>query len=146
MNDIKIELPNFAVLIVDDDDVSAESVIRSFKRHSIKCDIVVACDGLEALDIINNKHDTKFLPDNFIVLLDLNMPRMDGFGFLEAVRSDINLKRTVIFILTTSARDTDRLRAYNDNVAGYMIKSAVGPQFALLAELITKYTQSVILP
>ena len=114
MNDIKIELPNFAVLIVDDDDVSAESVIRSFKRHSIKCDIVVACDGLEALDIINNKHDTKFLPDNFIVLLDLNMPRMDGFGFLEAVRSDINLKRTVIF--------------------------------ALLAELITKYTQSVILP
>ena len=81
-----------------------------------------------------------------IVLLDLNMPGMDGFQFLEAVRSDDELKRTVVFVLTTSSRDQDRYRAYNEHVAGYMVKSAVGPQFSLLAEFMTKYARSQRLP
>ncbi|MBT0571766.1 response regulator [Curvibacter sp. CHRR-16] len=137
---------NFSVLLVEDDDVATESVLRSFKRHGIGCTTVTACDGLEALSIIRGEHENKQLQGPYLVLLDLNMPRMDGFEFLHVVRADPKLKQTVIFILTTSSRDADRARAYEENVAGYMVKSAVGPQFSLLASFLDKYATSNYLP
>ncbi|MBB2487596.1 response regulator [Mitsuaria sp. WAJ17] len=136
----------FSVLLVDDDDVATEGVLRSFKKLSIHCNTVIAEDGLVALEILRNQHPTRRLSSPFLVLLDLNMPRMDGFQFLEVLRKDPVLKRTVVFVLTTSARDADRARAYNENVAGFMVKSAVGPQFALLASFLDKYSASVCLP
>ncbi len=81
-----------------------------------------------------------------LILLDLNMPRMNGFEFLEAARADPRLKDEVIFVLTTSSADSDRSRAYDDNVAGYMVKSAVGPQFAKLTQLLDGYRRAVQLP
>jgi len=134
------------VLLVDDDDVATEGVLRSFKKLGIHCNTVIAEDGLVALEILRRQHPTRQLSGPFLVLLDLNMPRMDGFQFLEALRKDPLLKRTVVFVLTTSARDTDRARAYNENVAGFMVKSAVGPQFSLLASFLDKYSASVCLP
>ena len=146
MNDVLKNPSRFTVLLVDDDDVSSESVVRSFHKLGVNCHTILAGDGMEALDILRNQHPSKTVSDSLIVLLDLNMPRMDGFGFLEAVRSDPKLKGTVIFVLTTSARDTDRTRAYNENVAGYMVKSAVGPQFSLLAGFLDKYAAAIKLP
>lgn len=136
----------FSVLLVDDDDVATESVLRSFKKHGIACSTVVASDGLEALEIIRAQHPSKRLEGPFLVLLDLNMPRMDGFEFLQTIRSDPKLKKTVVFVLTTSPRDTDRAKAYEESVAGYMVKSVVGPQFALLASFLEKYASSNYLP
>lgn len=134
------------VLLVDDDDVAIEGVLRSFRKHEVPCRTLAAGDGKEALAILRGSHPAKVLETPVIVLLDLNMPGMDGFQFLEAVRSDDGLKRTVVFVLTTSSRDQDRYRAYNEHVAGYMVKSAVGPQFSLLAEFMTKYARSQRLP
>lgn len=136
----------FSVLLVDDDDVATEGVLRSFRKLGIQCNTVVAEDGLVALEILRNEHPTRRLTGPFLVLLDLNMPRMDGFQFLEVIRKDPALRQTVVFVLTTSARDTDRARAYNENVAGFMVKSAVGPQFSLLASFLDKYSASVYLP
>ncbi|HLO94370.1 MAG TPA: response regulator [Burkholderiaceae bacterium] len=136
----------FSVLLVDDDDVATEGVLRSFRKLGIHCNTVIAEDGLVALEILRNEHPTRRLSGPFLVLLDLNMPRMDGFQFLETLRKDPALKQTVVFVLTTSARDTDRTRAYNENVAGFMVKSAVGPQFSLLASFLDKYAASVCLP
>lgn len=136
----------FSVLLVDDDDVATEGVLRSFRKLGIQCNTVTAEDGLVALEILRDEHPTRRISSPFLVLLDLNMPRMDGFQFLEVIRKDPVLKRTVVFVLTTSARDTDRARAYNENVAGFMVKSAVGPQFSLLASFLDKYSASVCLP
>jgi CheY-like chemotaxis protein len=108
--------------------------------------ITTAQDGREALDILRNRHATLSIKRPFVVLLDLNMPRMNGFEFLEEVRADEELKASVIFILTTSDSDADRSRAYNDNIAGYMVKSAVGPQFSKLASLLQNYEAAVRLP
>lgn len=135
-----------SVLLVDDDDVSIEGVMRGFRSRGITCPTVSAEDGLEALEILRGTHPSKRIREPYIVLLDLNMPRMDGFEFLEALRGDPILKGTVVFVLTTSSRDSDRARAYNEYIAGYMVKSAVGPQFSLLAEFLQKYTRSVTLP
>jgi CheY-like chemotaxis protein len=134
------------ILIVDDDDVAAESVVRSLRKHAMDFPITLARDGLEALEILRNQHSDFSIEKPYLVLLDLNMPRMDGFEFLQEVRSDKNLHDSIIFVLTTSDADSDRTRAYHQNIAGYMVKSAVGPQFAKLASLLDNYRSTVSLP
>ncbi|HET8704891.1 MAG TPA: response regulator, partial [Pseudomonadales bacterium] len=97
-------------------------------------------------DILREKHGKKWIKRPYMVLLDLNMPRMNGFEFLENVRADQRLSDTVIFVLTTSDADTDRTRAYHENIAGYMVKSSVGPQFKHLISLLDTYQHSIQLP
>ena len=145
MNDARALL-DCTVLLVDDDDVALEGVLRSFRKHDVPCRTLTAGDGAEALAILRGSHPGKRLETPVIVLLDINMPGMDGFQFLEAIRGDQRLRRTVVFILSTSSRDQDRYRAYDEQVAGYMVKSAVGPQFSLLADFIRKYAHTQKLP
>lgn len=134
------------ILLVEDDDVSVESVVRSLRKHDVDFPMTIAQDGQEALEILRNKHPTLSITRPFLILLDLNMPRMNGFEFLEAIRNDEALKSSIIFILTTSDSDSDRSRAYDDNIAGYMVKSSVGPQFSKLALLLKNYQAAVRLP
>jgi len=133
------------LLIVDDDDVTAESVARSLKRISAKHRIVEARDGIEALETLQGKSDRRLMKP-YVILLDLNMPRMNGFEFLASLRADEQLRQSVVFVLTTSEAYTDRVRAYEEFIAGYMVKASVGPQFATLARLLTEYSQAVTLP
>lgn len=138
-------IKDLSILIVEDDDVAAESISRSLRKVSPDIHLVYAEHGQMALDILNNQHPTSTLSSPYLVLLDLNMPVMNGFEFLEAVRDNPDLQSAVIFILTTSNDDNDRSRAYDNNVAGYMVKSAVGPQFAKLATLLNAYKNAVVL-
>ncbi|NKI99080.1 response regulator [Novosphingobium sp. SG707] len=133
------------ILVVDDDDVAAETVRRSLSKVGGHFHVVEAGDGQEGLDILRGRSD-KRLHRPYITLLDLNMPRMNGFEFLEAVRGDPTLASSVIFVLSTSDSDADRTRAYKDQVAGYMLKSAIGPQMVRLTALLHDYAQSVRLP
>lgn len=146
MNEQAEDALGCTVLLVDDDDVATEGVLRSFRKHEVPCRTLTATDGAEALTILRGRHPQKQLVSPVIVLLDINMPGMDGFQFLEEVRGDDALRRTIVFILSTSARDQDRAHAYDEHVAGYMVKSAVGPQFALLADFIGKYAHTQQLP
>lgn len=134
------------VLLIEDDDVAAESVMRSIQRAGIPCPVTWVEDGQAALEVLREQDATRKAPRPRLILLDLNMPRMNGFEFLEAARADPRLKEEVIFVLTTSSADTDRSRAYEENVAGYMVKSAVGPQFAKLTQLLDGYRRAVQLP
>lgn len=134
------------VFLVDDDDIVCESVSRSFRKQGVPLPIVTAFDGMEALEILRGLHQSKKITNPFVVLLDLNMPRMNGFEFLQEVRSDPNLAPIVIFVFTTSNDESDRTRAYRDNVAGYIVKSSVGPQFSRLTSLLDSYRKAVILP
>lgn len=140
------ETPPLNVLLVEDDDVAAEAVMRSMQRAGVPCAITWVEDGQAALDVLREKDTQRSAPRPRLILLDLNMPRMNGFEFLEAARADPLLKDEVVFVLTTSAADTDRSRAYNENVAGYMVKSSVGPQFAKLTQLLDGYRRAVQLP
>ena len=134
------------ILLVEDDDVACESVTRSLRKHGVACPLIWAEDGLVALQILRGEHPTKTIGKPLIVLLDLNMPRMNGFEFLRALRMDEQLQATIVFVLTTSDADSDRTRAYHEHIAGFMVKSSVGPQFAQLARLIQDYRNSVKLP
>lgn len=136
-------IKELSVLIVEDDDVAAESIARSLKKVSPDIHLVYAEHGKAAMTILKKQDPQRILTTPYLVLLDLNMPVMNGFEFLASVREDVELKDTVIFILTTSNDDNDRAQAYDNNVAGYMVKSAVGPQFAKLATLLDAYKNAV---
>lgn len=134
------------ILLVEDDDVAAEAVIRNLKKCSVDYPVVHAVDGQEAMEILTRQHPHKKIDRPFLILLDLNMPRMNGFEFLNAIRNDEALKDSVVFVLTTSDDEKDRSRAYHEYIAGYMVKSSVGPQFAKLATLLESYKMAVKLP
>lgn len=136
-------IKELSILLVEDDDVAAESVIRSLKKVVSDINIIVAENGRVAIDILQGKRPEKELPSPFIVLLDLNMPVMNGFEFLEEIRHSEEFQDLVVFILTTSNQDSDRSKAYHHNVAGYMVKSSVGPQFSKLANLLTAYKAAI---
>jgi CheY-like chemotaxis protein len=101
---------------------------------------------LQPLEVLHGDHGYLSIDRPLIVLLDLNMPRMDGFEFLRALRTDQALQDLVVFVLSTSEAETDRSRAYHENIAGYVVKSSVGSQFGRLARLLLTYQTAVTLP
>jgi DNA-binding NarL/FixJ family response regulator len=86
------------------------------------------------------------LPRPHLVLLDINMPRMNGIEFLQALREDADLHDTVVFVLTTSKSDEDKVAAYQANPAGYVLKSDVGAGFVGLVTLLDHYWRIVEFP
>ncbi len=134
------------ILLVDDDDVSAEGVVRSLIRYSVSFPVVWAEDGLQALSALRGQDPARPVGKPRVILLDLNMPRMNGFEFLRELRGDPALRDEVVFVLTTSSADADRTQAYHEQIAGYMVKSAVGPQFSKLAQMLITYRAAVTLP
>jgi CheY-like chemotaxis protein len=139
-------VPAFSILVIDDDDVAAEAVVRGLRKNDLLCPIVVAEDGQIALQILRGEHATRRIAKPYLVLLDLNMPRMNGFEFLRALRVDDALRATLVFVLSTSGSDSDRARAYNEGIAGYMVKSGLGPQLKGLARFLVEYGSAVLLP
>ena len=139
-------VPKLNLLLVEDDDVAAEAVIRGLQKHAMHCPVIPAEDGAVALHILRGKDSARQIAKPFLVLLDLNMPRMNGFEFLRELRADNDLRGTVVFVLTTPGAETDRARAYNESIAGYMVKSAIGPQFSGLARFLTEYRWAIQLP
>lgn len=133
------------ILLVDDDEVDRMAVLRGLDKAGIEAEIKVAKDGIEALECLRGDKQEP-VPRPYMVLLDLNMPRLDGLGFLEEIRSDESLRRTVVFVLTTSENDEDKLAAYNQLVAGYVVKSEAGKNFEGLVSLLLSYWEVVALP
>jgi CheY-like chemotaxis protein len=134
------------VLLVEDDDGDALAIRRAFRKAKVANDISRAVDGVEALEILRGKNDRQSLSRPYILLVDINMPRMNGIDFVRAVRADPSLRRAVVFVLTTSKRDEDRLAAYDLNVAGYILKETAGEDFLKLITLLEVYWRVVEAP
>ena len=127
-------------------DVDREGVRRAFARHRIANPIFTASDGIEALALLRGTPERPALGRPILVLLDLNMPRMNGVEFLRELRADEALRDTVVFVLTTSKSDEDRVASYNFNVAGYIVKNDVGAGFINLVNLLDHYWRVVEFP
>ncbi|MGJ5180145.1 response regulator [Bradyrhizobium oligotrophicum] len=134
------------ILVVDDDDGDARSVQRAFKSARIINPLQRACDGADALDILRGTNGRTRLKSPYLLLVDINMPRMNGIELVRELRLDSNLNRSVVFILTTSSRDEDMVASYDLNVAGYILKERVGEDFQRLVDLMQVYWRIVELP
>ncbi len=109
-------------LVVEDNDLDVEKIERGLKKIKATKTIVRARDGREALEVLRGSESRERLEPPYIVLLDLNMPRMTGFEFLEELRADVQLRNTAIFVLTTSDRPSDVEMAHDYLVCGYIVK------------------------
>ncbi len=133
-------------LIVDDDQVSVLAIKRALKKLKIINPVQVARDGREALDILQAELDeTQVLPP-YLVTLDLNMPRMTGLEFLDEVRNDPALHRLVIFVLSSSDAPADVANAYDNNIAGYIVKDNLGDSFVRALDMIDCFSKVVEFP
>lgn len=131
------------ILLVDDDDVDYMAVQRAMRQLRLLNPLVRARDGIEALTILTSLDTIK---GPYLILLDLNMPRMNGFEFLERIRSDPSLSSSVVFMLTTSSTDEDRMKAYSHHVAGYMVKTDIKDGFNNIFNMLEGYWRIVELP
>ena len=131
-----------SILLVEDDDIDAMAVERGVRKLKLANPIHRVRNGLEALDKLRNNT----LQPPYIILLDLNMPIMGGLEFLQILREDAELKGSVVFVLTTSAADEDRVAAYNENIAGYIVKSDVKEGFHQVINMLDCYWRVVLLP
>jgi CheY-like chemotaxis protein len=131
------------ILLVEDDQVDVMNVRRAFEKNRIANPLFVAGDGVEALEMLRD--DT--VPRNRrMILLDLNMPRMNGLEFLRELRNEPALQHTPVVVLTTSNDDRDKVEAYNLNVAGYLVKPVTFINFVELMAALNKYWALVELP
>ena len=135
-----------SLLIVEDDLVDQEAIIRSLRKAKIANKISSACDGVEALDLLRGTNGQEAIPKPRIVVLDLNLPRMNGHEFLTELRADEELADTMVFVLTTSANSSDIQTAYQHNVAGYIVKQRVGADFVRMVELLETFWRVIELP
>ena len=123
------------ILLVEDDRVDAMTVIRALKEINVTNTLAHVENGEEALAYLND--DTKENP--CIILLDLNMPRMNGIEFLNIVKKDDAVKNIPVIVLTTSKDEGDRLESFNLSVAGYMVKPVDYLQFVEVMKTIQAY-------
>lgn len=131
------------ILLVDDDEVDVMTVKRAFVKANITNPIYVATNGADALDLLRAG---KVPASRRLILLDLNMPKMNGIEFLRELRKDPELAPTTVVVLTTSNEDRDRVEAYRLNVAGYLLKPVTFHSFADVMAALNKYWTLMELP
>jgi len=134
------------ILLVEDDEVDVEIIVESFRRAHIANPIVVAADGIEALERLRGTAASAPIPRPNLILLDINMPRMDGHEFLAELRRDPKLHDSLVFMVTTSDAETDRYKAYTRHVAGYIVKTDAARTFLDAVAMLEHYWRVVEFP
>jgi CheY-like chemotaxis protein len=129
------------ILLVEDDEVDIMTVRRAFKKGNITNPLYIAGNGIEALALLRGNPGEPSLipPERRLILLDLNMPKMNGLEFLQELRADSALAHIPVVVLTTSNEERDRVHAYDLNVAGYMLKPVTFSTFVELMITLNKY-------
>lgn len=128
------------ILLVEDDEVDIMNVKRAFKKNKISNPLFIARNGIEALAMLRGDENTQKLdPLPKVILLDLNMPKMGGLEFLHQIRNDPALKSISVFVMTTSDEESDKVTAYNLNVAGYILKPLSFERFVQAVSILNHY-------
>ena len=111
-----------SILLVEDDQMDVMNVQRELRKQNIAVPLLHARNGREALNLLRGENGETKIALPSVVMLDINMPRMNGLELLEVLRSDPEFAGLNVFIMTTSDLDTDRLRAKELAVSGYIVK------------------------
>ena len=133
------------ILLVEDDNIDAKAFLRAMQKLKISNPVTVARDGVEGWELLKGEGGQK-IPRPNLVILDINMPRMNGLELLRKIREDAELRNLIVFVLTTSNDDQDKFEAYDLNVAGYMLKSDLGGSFMGAVGLVDQYWRVVEFP
>jgi CheY-like chemotaxis protein len=130
------------ILLVEDDSVDAMTVKRAMRDLHITNDLVHAINGEDAMKYLSDPETEK----PFVILLDLNMPKMNGVEFLGAVKSKANLKTIPVIVFTTSKEKQDILESFRLGAAGYMTKPVDYAKFVDVISTVVLYWYTSELP
>ncbi len=134
--------PTQSFVLIEDDEVDILSVKRAFKELDIPNPLVITKNGQEALDYIENTQD----PLPALILLDLNMPKMNGIEFLQYIKARAKLKAIPVVILTTSSNYVDINKSFENYAAGYIVKPMDFTNFKEVIRKVYEYWTSCELP
>ncbi|MBN1906574.1 MAG: response regulator [Deltaproteobacteria bacterium] len=123
------------ILLVEDDEIDQMTVQRALKYIHVTNRLDIAGNGEEALAFLRDSKNQR--PG--IILLDLNMPRMNGIEFLSVIKKDAEFKKIPVVVLTTSIEEDDKVKSFNLGVAGYMHKPVDYMQFVEVIRTIDLY-------
>lgn len=130
------------ILLVDDDDVDSIIVQRALAELKVSNEMVRKVDGEDALTYLRDESN----PRPCVILLDLNMPRINGFEFLKIAKADEKLKTLPVVVLTTSDVDQNIVDSFNLGVAGYIVKPVDYKQFVEAMRTVDMYWTLSCLP
>ena len=139
------EALDLRILLVEDDDVAAEAVTRGLRRCGITAPVIWAEDGEAALRVLRGADPERRVPRPRVVLLDLNMPRMDGRETLAAIKTDEGLKSIPVVILTTSGATPDIVSSYQHRANAYVTKPFGLDEFEKTVRTIDRFYREVAL-
>jgi CheY-like chemotaxis protein len=128
------------ILLVEDDEIDVKALRWAFDKLKIANPLVIARDGVEAWETLQE------MPRPYLIITDINMPRMNGIELLRKIRQSEHCRDSIVFVLTTSNDEQDKIDAYDLNVAGYMLKSDMGTSFTRAIGLIENYWKVVEFP
>ena len=128
------------ILVVEDDEIDVKALLKAFKKLKIANPVTVAKDGIEGWEAL------QVIARPFLVIMDINMPRMSGIELLKKMRAHKDFHDSIVFILTTSTDEQDKFDAYDFNVAGYMLKSDMGTSFIRAIEMVENYWRVIEFP
>ncbi|WP_371195505.1 response regulator [Glaciecola sp. SC05] len=130
------------LFVIDDDDVDFKLLKHEFTKRKVTNEIIRAKDGVDALE----KLALGVVQKPFVILLDLNMPRMGGMEFLSELRKHEEYEDAVVFILSTSSDINDIQASYEKHVAGYFLKDDAEKGIERVVDVLGGYFQIVMLP
>ncbi len=138
------------ILLVEDDPGDQELTLRAFEESKLKNELHIVEDGEEAINYLlrQGKYvDAASSPKPDLILLDLNLPKMDGRQVLERIRHEPELRRMAVVVLTTSRQEQDIIRSYDLGCNSFITKPVDMVQFAKVIESLEQYWfQIVLLP
>ena len=126
--------------------MDVRAIRRGLEKQKISNPLIPATDGIEALQLLRGEGGRTKVPRPYLILLDLNMPRMNGIQFLQELRKDPRLTDSIVFVLTTSAAEEDQVAAYKEHIAGYLVKADAGENFLKAIQLLDKFVITVQFP
>ncbi len=130
------------ILLVEDNPDDAMLAVRAFKKNKLVAEIIVVCDGVEALEYLHcegeyTNRDNNELPD--IVILDLNLPRLNGLEVLKNIRADERTNLLPVIMLTSSLEDSDVLSCYGLGANSYIHKPIDFDKFSDMSRQLVDY-------
>lgn len=144
-----MEKKSFVVLMAEDNEHDIVATKRAWKKNNIANPLYIVNDGEECLDYLNQRgkyNEPNSAPKPGIVLLDINMPRIDGITVLKQIREDKKFHLLPVIILTTSRAEEDRLKSYDIGANAYIVKPVGFNNFAEAIKTIHLFWQLVELP
>lgn len=132
------------ILLVDDDEIDVMTVRRAFANNHVANPLFVARDGTEALAILREPNPVP--AQRRLILLDVNMPKMNGIEFLRELRADPALRQACVVMMTTSNEERDRIEAFKLDVAGYLLKPVSFQALADVMSTINRYWALMEMP